>query len=989
VGAWRYAADPTTQVLCVGFAVDVEPTRIWIPGQPIPLEFAQAASDPSWHVVAHNDLFERAIEERILAPQVNWPLVPIERHICTMGLALANALPGALEKAAAALQLPYQKDAAGKRLMLQLSRPRRARKGEDPNVLHWIDDPDLLERLYRYCEKDVEAERALFHHLPPLSPEEQQLWILDAQINRRGFAVDVELAQGACEIVRAEQEALNLEISVLTDGKVTSVNQVARIQELLRERGHQLTTLSKRSVSAVLAHDPPEETRRLLELRRAGALASVRKLESLLASVDSDSRLRGTLKYHGSSTGRWSGTLYQPQNLKKPQSKDLDAAVDAVLARDRNSIRQLGDPLSIIADLSRSMICAAPGHMLVGGDLSAVESRILSWLAGETWKIENYRAFDRTGDPKLEPYCVTASRMLGRSVTPDDEPGRQIGKTADLALGFGGGLRAWRRFNPDDPRSDDEITRNVADWRAAHPAIVRFWRTLENTIRRSIRTGQRVSLGNLAAEYTGGNLYLVLPSGRRLVYPEAHLGLGQFKGTTQVYFKDNARGGWDEIRGWYGTWAENVVQAVARDLLASAIARAEAAGLAVVLHVHDELVTEIPEEHVDTEQFLKLMTTPPAWAAGLPIAAKVRAGKRYAKTESKTTAAQPAERVTAIQPEKPAAIDAGVATPIPGTKLLNGTSVPFDFTAEPIVLERAQKPVPVPLADIIGGPLADGKLCCPFHDDSTPSLHIYADHYHCFACGAHGDVFDWLREIEGLDYEAALELLTNWQGPVSKPQNRSSDARTLASALRLWELAQPIAGTPAIRYLADVRGIDVDALPTNIETVLRWHPRCPFGPGVTQPSLIALYRDVESDAPAGIHRIAVTPEALAGGKVERRTLGRWPTPRAIKLWPVTAQLFLGEGIETVLAAATRMQYRDAPMQPAWAAGASGNLAKFPVLLGLERLILLVDYDPAGEASIETCRVRWREAGRDVRRLRPQLPGSDFNDLVLAKLRAVS
>jgi DNA polymerase len=197
VGTWRYAADPTTQVLCVGFAVDTQPSQIWTPGQPIPAEFVEAASNPQWRIVAHNDQFERAIEERVLARQLGWPLVPVERHVCTLAMALANALPGSLEKAAVALQLPYQKDIAGKRLMLQLSRPRRARKGEDPNVLHWIDDPELLERLHRYCQRDMETERALFHRLPPLSPEGQELWVLDARINDRGFCVDVELAQAA------------------------------------------------------------------------------------------------------------------------------------------------------------------------------------------------------------------------------------------------------------------------------------------------------------------------------------------------------------------------------------------------------------------------------------------------------------------------------------------------------------------------------------------------------------------------------------------------------------------------------------------------------------------------------------------------------------------------------------------------------------------------------------------------------------------------
>jgi CHC2 zinc finger len=195
----------------------------------------------------------------------------------------------------------------------------------------------------------------------------------------------------------------------------------------------------------------------------------------------------------------------------------------------------------------------------------------------------------------------------------------------------------------------------------------------------------------------------------------------------------------------------------------------------------------------------------------------------------------------------------------------------------------------------------------------APSLQFYDDHYHCFGCGAHGDAIDWLRDIEGMDYSAAAELLSSWSGPVA--QSRPSvDARTLAFALRLWEAARPIAGTLAIKYLADIRGIDVDALPPEVDQVLRFHPFCPFGPGTSHPCVLALFRDVEGDAPAGIHRIALTPETLAGGKVERRMLGRWPTARAIKLWPAGSRLFVAEGIETALAAATRLQFHGGPMQ---------------------------------------------------------------------------
>src|SRR5262249_56680953 len=311
-GAWRYAADPSTEVLCVGYAVDDGPVDIWIPGQAIPDAFHTAAHDPDWTIVAHNDAFESAIEACLLGPRYGWPLVPIEQHRCTMAAALAAALPGKLDAAAAALGLETRKDAAGRRLMMSMAKPRRPRKGGDASI-HWHGDPERRRRLADYCRQDVEIERDLYQRLPPLSDAEQQLWALDAIINRRGFAVDVELARAARTIVQQEQAAIDERITGLTGGKITSINQVAKPQAFLVERGHNVTGVTKRSVAALLAHQPAEEIRQLLELRREGAQAAARKLEALLAGADADHRLRGAFRFHGASTGRWSGSRFQPQ----------------------------------------------------------------------------------------------------------------------------------------------------------------------------------------------------------------------------------------------------------------------------------------------------------------------------------------------------------------------------------------------------------------------------------------------------------------------------------------------------------------------------------------------------------------------------------------------------------------------------------------------------------------------------------------------------
>jgi DNA polymerase len=929
-GAWRYAADPSTEVLCVGYAIDDAPAHIWAPDQPIPEEFHTAAHDPDWLIVAHNDAFERAIEEHILAPRYGWPLVPIERHRCTMAMAQAAALPGKLDGAAAALGLETRKDVAGRRLMMAMTKPRRARKGENHGHIYWHDDPERRQRLADYCRRDVEIERELYKRLPALSDAEQQLWALDAVINRRGFAVDVALAHAARTIVRQEQAAIDERITRLTGGKITSINQVGKLQALLVERGHDVSGVTKRSVAALLAHQPAEEIRQLLELRREGAQAAARKLDALLAGADTDHRLRGAFRFHGAATGRWSGSRFQPQNLKKPSTTNLDAAIAAVRAGELENVRTIGAPLSLVGDLSRNMITAAPGHVLVGADFSAIESRVLAWLAGETWKTENYRNFDSSGDPALEPYCVTASKILKRIVTPDDGAGRQIGKTADLALGYGGGLGAWRRFATDDARGDLEVKDTIDTWRKAHPKIVDFWHSLERAAHRAIDTGSPQECRAFAFTMRGGALLMRLPSGRQIAYPEARLSAGKFD-SVEITFKDNAKGGFVDRAAWYGTLIENAVQAVSRDLLAAAMARLEAAGNAVVMHCHDEIVCEVPEPG-DVEAFTKLMVALPAWASGLPIAAKGWRRRCYAAAP----APQPAIDAAPIREQK-----------------LNGHSRPYQD---------------IPLAELIGG---DGKILCPFHDDSTPSLHIYPDHYHCFACDAHGDHVDWLMMIEGMTRDEAMDLLENWDGSRLAPtEPKTGDM--LAGAQCIWNAAKPIAGTLAIKYLEDVRRIDTTMPPDN--DALRFHPHCPFDRSQA-PCLVAAYRDVASDEFAGIHRIALTPDVFTGAKVQRRTLGSWPMPRAIKLWPAGDHLFLGEGIETVLAAATRLG-----MRPAWAAGSSGNIKKFPVL-AKTRLTLLVDNDAAGIDSAKVCIQRWRDAGRKVKTRRPQRSGTDFNDLV--------
>jgi len=635
VGAHRYAADPSTEVLCAGFAVDDQPVQLWTPGDAVPAAFLEAAVNPSWIAVAHNDQFETAIEQHVLA-RLGWPLIPATRHRCSMAAALACGLPARLSAAADALELSNRKDRAGERLMHQTSKPRRSHKDENPDQVYWFDDQDRLNRLYSYCKQDVDVERELFERLPLLPTAEQALWELSCRINSRGFCVDRAFAEAARKIAQAAAPEIDQELCAITGGAVTSINQVAKLLVWLQGQGCTLQKLDKKAIEKLLATELPAQVQRVLELRLGGAQAAAKKLSALLARAGDDDRVRGAFRYHGASTGRWSGEGFQPQNLKRPVVDDLGAAIAAVATGDYEHVRKLHPrPLSVIGDCSRNMIAAAASNMLIGADFGSIESRVLAWVAGEQWKLDAYRRYDATRDPKDESYCILACRMLHvpeGTITPDQRE-RAYGKTGDLACGYQGGANAIEKFAPG-VFSEAERERIKNEWRAAHPAIVKFWHAVDRSAWTAVRErGRVVRCGPVAFKCDSAFLQLKLPSGRKLSYPQPRI-IGDER-EQHVIFSDNGLGQFKDCRygqGAYGgLWTENVVSGIARDLLAEAMLRIEAAGYPIVLHVHDEIVCEVPIGFGSTDQFTHLMTRKPYWALDLPIAAKAWSGSRYCK----------------------------------------------------------------------------------------------------------------------------------------------------------------------------------------------------------------------------------------------------------------------------------------------------------------------------------------------------------------------
>ena len=580
------------------------------------------------------------------------------------------------------------------------------------------------------------------------------------------------------------------------------------------------------------------------------AYASVRAAKRLLAHADPvDQRIRGWGRIYGGAPGRWSSPGPQLHNLRRNDAEYPASLIDALLAGDHAELARWGNPLAVAAQLSRAALCAKSGHILMCGDLGAIESRLNAWHAGETWKLDVYRQYDTTGDKSREPYRVIAAQMLRKNSVDLITAERQLGKNADLACGFGGSVGAWRRIAGDDGRSDAEVLAIIRQWRDAHPAIRTFWRELAQAARVAIRTGHPILVAPaprppIIAAFDGYALTLTLPSGRTIVYPGAHLVPNtKFEdGDPDIEFFDNARGQWKPTRAWFGTLVENVVQGTARDLLAAALLRFEARGLPVVFHCHDEVVIEVPEGSITKAEVLAILLEAPPWTTGLPLGGKVHSGSLYLAAPATGEPPAPKEEIIDLMVDH--ALDTFIAgaEPLPATKEI-------ERGAEEDFLASLGETI-APLTDLVTLPMdASSHVACPFHDDPRPSCKIYTDHWYCFGCGEHGGRMDWLMRVEGMTKAEAIAALQDWSGPIQIDQEQDIASRR-ALAKDIWLAAQPLAGTIGERYLAETRGIDVGKLPSSIHNALRFHPRCIFG-ARAQARRPALAHHVHRTAPMG------------------------------------------------------------------------------------------------------------------------------------------
>jgi DNA polymerase len=640
VGAWQYSMHPSTDVLLYSYCVDEGPIRTWRRGDPPPQEFAWATTEPDWLAGAFNESFERGLELNILIPRYGFPRIPDDRRRCLQMSALAQALPAKLERVATALGLPVEKDKAGRKAMLEMARPRASLPDEDPNGVYWHEDEERWARNTAYNVRDVEVEREVYRQLGFVSPGELKLAALDTIINDRGVGIDRVLLDAALKIAEAAVPAQIAEFDALTEGAFEKP-RTPKLRAWLEERGIKVPNLQAETLQKVLARPGlSPELRRVLEVRiDLAQSATAGKLIAMRNWCGADGRVRWAFRHHGASTGRATSVGIQLQNMKKPGDTDLTAAIAAISTGGYEIVRkQFGDPMRALGVCARAMIVAAPGHRLLIGDLSGIESRLSAHVAGEIWKVNAWAQFDRTGNPEDEPYYIVGTKHF--RLAP--ETAREPGKTGDLAFSYTGGWRAWARFAPAE--AEEALTQAEAEarknaWRQAHPQIVRFWGTLNRAaINAMRRPGHEVRARGITFVYRKeqrSSLIMRLLSGRELTYPFARLRNNR-RGDLIVVFMDNQQGKWVECRhgeGAYGgTWLENCIQAAARDVFYSAMQRLETAGYRIVLHVHDEVVAEMPEGTGSMEEFKRLLIEPPAWAPDLPLNAKVRESQRFCKT---------------------------------------------------------------------------------------------------------------------------------------------------------------------------------------------------------------------------------------------------------------------------------------------------------------------------------------------------------------------
>ena len=643
-GLYRYVQSPAFEILLFAYSFDGAPTQVidMAQGEKIPLEVIHALTDPQCLKHAYNAAFEWYCLSKYMGAQL-----PPSQWRDTMLHGLYAGYTAGLDATGRALGIPEdkQKLTTGKALIRYFCvpcKPTKANGGRTRNYPH--HDLEKWTLFKTYNGQDVVAEMEIEHRLSvfPVPDFVQKQWETDLLINARGVAVDMDFCEGALELgetIRAQLTDEAVQLSGLQNPN--SVKQLARW--LSAETGDDITTLRKETIKELLGRDNADHVQRMLEIRQELGKTSTKKYDAIEAAVCDDGRVRGLLQFYGANrTGRWAGRLVQVQNLPRTYTEPLEFARELVKGRKLDALRTVyGSPNDTLSQLIRTAFVAAPGNVLIDADFSAIEARVISWLADEEWRLEVFRTHGKI-------YEASASQMFGvpleriKKGNPEYSL-RQRGKVAELALGYQGGVPAMRQMDTGKLLADlpDEEIKDIVDkWRNTNPKIRNLWYSFNDAAIRVIQNGGslRVRCCTFAREcdcIRGTTCMTIsLPSGRKLYYVEPSVGENRWGGPSITYMGVNDKNKWGRIETYGGKLVENVVQAIARDCLAQAIEHLEAAGLPVVFHIHDEVVIDTAAFDTNDamlDKVVKIMSTPIPWAEGLPLGADGWVGAFFKK----------------------------------------------------------------------------------------------------------------------------------------------------------------------------------------------------------------------------------------------------------------------------------------------------------------------------------------------------------------------
>lgn len=644
-GAQRYIASPDFEILLFAYSLDNAPVEVvdLACGEMLPAWLIQALTDPSHIKHAYNAAFEWGCLSKLLGQQL-----PAEQWRCTMVHALYCGYPASLDAVGKALGLPEDKKklSTGKALIRYFCvpcKPSKANGGRTRNYPR--HDPDKWKLFKAYNAGDVVTEMAVDQQLSafPVPDWVQKEWETDLRINARGVAVDMELVKGALELGEAVRNSLQAE-AVQISG-LNNPNSVSQLSQWLEdEMGEDVTDLRKETVSALLGRDGnSDQVQRMLQIRQELGKTSTKKYDAIELAVCPDGRVRGLLQFYGANrTGRWAGRLVQVQNLPRTYTEPLGLARELVKGRQLDALKAVyGSVPDTLSQLIRTAFVAPEGHILIDADFSAIEARVISWLAGEEWRLDVFRTHGKI-------YEASASQMFGVPIERIKKGNpeyalRQRGKVAELALGYQGGVSAMRKMDTGhqlDNLSDDEIKDIVKRWRDTNPKIRSLWDEFNSAALQVIGYGGSVRVRNcvVAREcdciHGMSAMTILLPSGRKLYYIDPEIGENRWGNPSITYMGVNDKNKWGRVETYGGKLTENCVQAIARDCLSQAIEHLEAAGLPVVFHVHDEVVIDsVPfaDEDAMLKKVVGIMATPIPWSPDLPLGADGWVGKFFRK----------------------------------------------------------------------------------------------------------------------------------------------------------------------------------------------------------------------------------------------------------------------------------------------------------------------------------------------------------------------